>query len=123
MKRGMNAVATDFRTPERLVERDSDELRPTGGLTAALTELEETTARVVSLRHKVERLTVGIAERQDALGQLEHERASLRRAADHDLATIARLERDLESRELLFANLRSELAALAAELGVSGAKR
>jgi hypothetical protein len=87
-----------------------------GGLAAALVELEESTARLVDLRHKVEHLASGIAERQQALGGLEGELLALHASGDADRALVASLESDMDGRAELLGQLRGEVAALAAEL-------
>lgn len=88
-----------------------------GALAVALAELEESTARLVDLRHKVEHLDAGLAERQQALGNLEEELRAIHASADADRALVAGLESDMDGREELLGRLRGEVAALAAELG------
>ena len=112
----MHAAATQFSFEPRV---RSDTEGASGELTAALAELEETTARVVALRLKVERLTAGLGERRQTLQGLERELASVRLSADHDRATISRLQGDVDERDELLEHLRTELAGLATELGLA----
>ena len=93
-----------------------------GALAAALAELGEGTARLVDLRHKVEHLAAGVAEQRRALGELERDLSALSASADADRALVAGLESDVDGREQLFAQLRNEIAALAAELNFGGAR-
>jgi chromosome segregation ATPase len=122
-ERGMETAVTHSITQAGLVQPGQTDVQPTTGFATALAELEESTARVVALRHKVEQLTTGLAERQQALRELEGELSSLSASAADDRATVSRLETDVEGREELLAHLRTELTALAAELGFSGGDR
>jgi chromosome segregation ATPase len=91
-----------------------------GTVTTALEELEESTARVVSLRQKLEHIGAGLAERRESVRLYEEELAGVLATADHDRATIARLEGDVSEREHVLSHLRGELTELANELGAAG---
>ena len=88
-----------------------------GAVTTALEELEESTARVVSLRHKLEQVGAALAERRESIRLYENELAAVLATADHDRTTISRLESEVGQREDVLSHLRTELNALAAELG------
>lgn len=91
------------------------------GLMGALAELEESTARIVSLRQKVERLAGEVAKRRESILALDEELASARASAEHDRAAISRLERELDGHTGLIERLRSELTSLAGDLATPGA--
>jgi chromosome segregation ATPase len=99
---------------------ETAEIPSNAGFATALAELEESTARLIDLRHKVEHLAAGVAERQQALGELEQERSALRASADADRALVSSLESDVEGREELLGRLRNEVTALVAELDLRG---
>ena len=115
----MEAAAIHAFRPLSVVPSPAPESDAKGGLSVALAELEESTARVVSVRQKVERLAAELTGRQQAVLSLERELSAARASAKHDREAIARLELDLEGRADLLNRLRSELTALAGELTVS----
>jgi chromosome segregation ATPase len=120
---GMDTAVTQLVATPPPTQSAQFETEPASGLTAALGELEESTARVVSLRQKIERLGEQLAARQQALATLEQELAETRVSAEHDRATISRLEQELELRAGLLNRLRMELTSLAGELGMGGDAR
>jgi uncharacterized protein (DUF3084 family) len=94
------------------------ETRPTSaGLDAALAELDESTARLIDLRHSIVALAAGVAERRQALQGLEQELSVLDASADADRALVSSLERDVDGREEVLGRVRTELAALVGDLG------
>jgi chromosome segregation ATPase len=114
----MRSLSTLPEGPEqRAVRSSAVDLDASGDLAPALGDLEESTARVVSLRLKLEQFAAGLAERQRVLERYEAEIAEARLAAEHDRAALARLRQEIEHREGLLSHLRVELLGMAAELG------
>jgi chromosome segregation ATPase len=113
----MHSMATHSVLENEMVH-SSDADEGAGPLTAALAELEETTARVVLLRQRVERLMESLADRRSTLDGLERELAAARVSAGHDREAILQLEREVTDRDETLAHLRTELTGLAIELGM-----
>jgi len=94
----------------------------TAGLATALAELDESTARLIDLRHSIEALAAGVAERRQALEGLEQELSALDASADADRALVSSLETDVDGREEVLGRIRTELASLVGELGFGGGR-
>jgi chromosome segregation ATPase len=117
---GMEAAVSDLFARPPLENAGASSQSPGEGLTAALSELEESTARLVSLRQKVERIGHEVAQRQQAILALERDLASARASADEDRETISHLERELDGHTGLIERVRSELTSLAGDLATPG---
>jgi chromosome segregation ATPase len=119
----MESAATGSAVHEWPPPHDLDETPAEDGLTAALGELEESTARLVALRQKLEQLGGGLADRRETLRAYDDELSAARLEAEQHRTTITRLEHELGSRESLFTHLQTELTGIAAELGVPQGNR
>lgn len=116
-----SAAASHLTAPSPGTGRLAPDAGREDGLVGALSELEESTARIVSLRQKVERLAGEVARRRESILALEEELASARASAEHDRAAISRLEHELDGHTGLIDRLHTELTSLAGDLATPGA--
>ena len=88
-------------------------------LSTILSLLEDETSRIYSIREKLQRINVRLAEKDQRLARLEAELEQSRAQRRQDVASIARLHEDLAQRDAVLNSVRAKVREFAAVLDPS----